>query len=263
VVVAVLVGLLAAVMARGNDVSGPPWSGNLRDCRANPMEHVHDPGRLTLVDRCSSVTGTVRSVRFVPAFDDLRIEIVPERTVRKYLRPANRGVVVADVIATDQADLHVPVKGSRISAWGAWVIDKATKAAMLLPAYRIAVIHADDTVIHGESQELHGPPLPKRLKLQAAAPRRVAVGGWITVIIRAQWVYIGTPTPASEVRLFAEMTEPDGTGVRWKAAMTNTLGVATLHMVAIQVPGTYILTLYAAPSQQPVTARVVIQVARR
>jgi hypothetical protein len=45
--------------------------------------------------------------------------------------------------------------------------------------------------------------------------------------------------------------------------MTNTLGVATLHLVAIQVPGRYVLTVYSAPSHQSVTARVQIDVARR
>jgi hypothetical protein len=218
---------------------------------------------LALISNCSTVTGTVRSVRFVPAFDDLKITMVPDRSIRSYLRPDNHGVVVADVIATDQARLQAPAVGSRISVSGAWVLDKATKAAMLLPAYRITVLHADETVIRGQSQELHGPAIPKRLRLQAAAPRRVPVGGWIDVTVRARWLYLGALSPASQVRLFAEMTEPDGTGVRWKATMTNTLGVATLHLVAIQVPGRYVLTVYSAPSHQSVTARVQIDVARR
>jgi len=264
VVAAIVVGVVVAVVARGNDVAAPAWSGKLSDCRANPMEHVHDPHRLTVVRDCSTVSGTVRAVKFVPAFDDLKITLVPDRKTRSYLPAANHGVLVADVIATDQARVRAPVRGSRITAWGAWVTDKATKTAMLLPAYRIAVTqNPNNAVIRGESHELHGPPIPKQLKLHVTAPRRVTVGGWINVTVQARWLYLGTPLPASQVRLFAEMTGPDGTGIRWKAAETNTLGLATLHLVAIQVPGNYVLTLYSSPSHQPVTAKAEIEVARK
>jgi len=262
VVTAVVVGVVAAVVARGAGPSGPAWAGNVAGCRTNPMNHVHDPHRLTLIQNCSTVSGTVQAVRLVAAFDDLKITIRADSAVRSYLPAANKGVLVADVIAPDQARVTAPARGSRITAWGAWVVDKATKTAMLLPTYRILVTHANDTVIRGESHELHGPAIPKQLKLHVAAPRRVTVGGAINVTVRARWLYIGTPTPASQVRLFAEMTGPDRMGVRWKATMTNTLGLAVLHLVAIQVPGSYTLTLYAGPSHQPVTATVKMDIAR-
>ena len=263
VLAAALVAVVLAVVARGNTVVGPTWAGDINGCRANPMQHVHDPHRLTLLNRCSTVSGTVRSVRFVPAFDDVRITMVPDEKTRGSLAAANHGLLVADVIATDQARVRAPARGSQVTVWGAWVLDKATKTTMLLPAYRIAVTHRDETVIRGHSHELHGPSLGKQLKLHVTAPRRVPVGGQLDITVRAQWLYIGVLSPAPQVHLFTEMTAGDGTGVRWKAAMTDALGVVTMHLVAIQVPGTYAVTVYGAPAHQSVAAKVVVKVARR
>ena len=82
------------------------------------------------------------------------------------------------------------------------------------------------------------------------------------VFIHATWVQAGEEKPASQIRLFAEMTTANDVGVRWKATMTDTRGIAVLHLVAIQAPGPYRLTVYAAPSGQPATATVPVYVAR-
>jgi hypothetical protein len=89
------------------------------------------------------------------------------------------------------------------------------------------------------------------------------VGGEIHAVIRAQWSLFGSLSSASQVRLFTEMTTPDGSGVRWKAIETDTRGIANLRLVAIQVPATYQLKVYAAPSRQAVVAQTSVKVAKR
>jgi hypothetical protein len=244
--------------------AAPPWLPNVVSCRAEPMAHVHDPARLEVRGRCATVGGTVKSVRLVPAYDDLKITLTPDARVLPLLPRANHGVLVADLIATDQASVVIPPVGSRITAWGAWVLDKASRTTQLLPTYHVNVdsTQVNPGVLSGHSVEKRGPPPRRRLRLSVSAPRLVAVGGRIDVTIRASWLQDRVLMPASEIRLFVELTTPDGRGVRWKATMTHTSGLAVLHLVAIQVPSAYTLTVYAAPSRQPVSAAASIDVVR-
>lgn len=261
-VLALLAGVAIAAVSRG-DHGAPPWRGSLEECRSPALAHVHDPNRLELLRACATFTGRVKVVHFVPAFDDMRITIVPTAEMRPFLPDANRGVLVADVIATDQAAVTAPPVGSQVTVSGAWVHDKATKTVMLLPAYRIVVDDVSSATIRGHSTENHGPSAPKTLQLSVSTAPRIAVGGEIRATIRARWSMFGALTPASQVRLFTEMTTPNGNGVRWKAVETDTRGIANLRLVAIQVPARYELTVYAAPSGLPVSVRTPVKVAKR
>jgi hypothetical protein len=264
IIAAVLVAGVTTVAFRTADApSAPPWVGSRTGCRATPMAHVHDPTRLVLQQTCSTFTGTVRKVEFVAAFDDVKMTVVPTKAMRAYLPSANRGVLVADVIATDQATVSIPPVGSRVSLWGAWVEDKATSTAMMLPAYQVVVDNPGDSVIRGHSVPGRTAIGPRHLRLSVEAPTRVVVGGEIRVHIHAQWSSFGQLTDASQIRLFAEMDTPDGTGVRWRAVQTDTRGMATASLVAIQVPAVYNLTVYAAPSKLAVSASTQVKVAKR
>jgi hypothetical protein len=244
--------------------AAPPWLTNVASCRDTPMAHVHDPGRLVVIGKCSTVSGMVKSVRMVSAYDDVKVTIIPDATASSYLRKANHGVVVADIIATDQASVLIPPVDSRITAWGSWVLDKATKTTQLLPTYHVRIdqLHAGSTLLTGESSEKRGPAPQRQLRLSVTAPARVPVGGRIDVVITARWLQERLLKPASQIRLFTEMTTKDNIGVRWKATMTHTDGRAVLHLVAIQIPATYTLTVYAAPSHEAVTATAVIDVTK-
>jgi hypothetical protein len=261
--VTVLAAVITAVVLRSDPQTAPPWRGSLDGCRTNAMSHVHDPSRLELLQTCSTFTGVVKAVRFVPAYNDVKITLTPTGDMGSFLPAANKGALVADVIATDYARVGLPAEGSRVSVWGAWVHDKATKTAMLLPAYRIAVEHARTEVIRGQSTEKHAPPVPRQLRLSASAQPLVTVGAEVLVNIRTRWSQFGALSPASQVRLFLEMTTPDGVGVRWKAAETDTRGVATVNMVAIQVPATYTLTVHAISENPPVSVRTPVRVTHR
>jgi hypothetical protein len=256
------IGMVAATQR--SPQADPPWAGDRSACRTAPMTHVHNPKRLKMLDACATLTGKVQSVRLISAYDDLKVTIVPDDHLRSYLRKANKGVVVADVIATDQATTTIPPVGSRITAWGAWMLDKATKTTQLLPTYRIVIdqLKSDSSILSGKSVEERGPPVQRQLQLAIKTSHRVVVGGRIDVPIQARWLQDGRLKPASQIRLFAEMTTADGTGVRWKATMTDTRGSAVLHLVAIQAPAAYTLTIYAAESGQPVSATAPIQVTK-
>jgi hypothetical protein len=252
------------VLRQLSERAAPPWVANVTSCRDAPMTHVHNPARLVVIGKCSTLSGTVKSVRLVSAYDDVKVTIIPDGRVSPYLRKANHGMVVADIIATDQANVPIPPVDSRITAWGTWVLDKASKTTQLLPAYHVRVdqLHAGSTLRTGQSLEKHGPAPKRQLQLSMTAPKQVPVGGRIDVVIRARWLQERLLRPASQIRLFTEMTTKDNVGVRWKAAMTHTDGMAELHLVAIQVPATYTLTIYAAPSHEAVTATAVIEVTK-
>jgi hypothetical protein len=264
VLLAVIAGLTAFTLTHRSTRAAPPWLPNVVACRDAPMTHVHDPGRLIVKAKCSTVSGTVKTVRMVSAYDDLKITIVPDAKLLPFLRKADNGVVVADIIATDQASVVIPPVDSRITAWGTWVLDKASKTSQLLPAYHLNIdqLHATSTVLTGRSTEKHGPPPHRDLKLSLTAPKRVSVGSRIDVTIQAQWLQNRLLKPASQIRLFTEMTTKDGLGIRWKATMTHTSGVAVLHLVAIGVPASYTLTVYAAPSRQSASTTAVIEVTK-
>ena len=269
VVLAAVIALAVVAVIRQSQPAGPPWIGDQSGCRRPPMEHVHDPQRLQLLASCSTVSGVVTDLHYVAAFDDLKVTITPDEDLTAFLDEANQGRLVLDVIATDQASVGVPAIGSRVTAWGSWVQDKATHATMMLPVYRMDMDRQSDHV-RGESIERHGPAPDRELRLTARASGKVVVGGRLDVFLQTTWLHDGRAEPASEIRLFSEMTTASGggvhwktgVGVRWKAAMTDTRGIAVLHLVAIQVPGPYLLTVYAAPSGQAVTATVPIKIAK-
>jgi hypothetical protein len=254
--------LTFGTVGRG-DLGTPAWRGSPAECRSPALAHVHDPSRLVLLSPCATSSGRVTAVRFVPAFDDLRITLVPSPVVRRFLPDSNRGVLVADVIATDQATVTAPPVGSQVTVSGAWVQDKATKTVMVLPAYRIHVNDFSSATIRGHSTENHGPSVPKELQLSVGTPPRIPVGGEIHATIQARWLMSGVHSPASQVRLFTEMTTPNGEGVRWKAVETDTRGIANLRLVAIQLPAIYQLKVYAEPSGLPVSVRALVKVAKR
>jgi hypothetical protein len=207
-----------------------------------------------------AVSGTVRSVDLVRAYNDLKIVITPDHEYREFLRDGNDGVLTVDVIATDLLRVPVPKPGAHITAVGAWVHHRANDAVALHPAYRIDVA-ADqrDTSATWATAQRQG----AELSVTAQAPKGTSIGEPVIVSVRAEWQGAGQRRPASQIHLFAELTTADGTGVRWQATRTNTLGTATVDILALEIPGQYTLTVYATPSGSDATATTDIRIARR
>jgi hypothetical protein len=265
--VAVIV-LAAAVTAvtgfwlLGSTEEAPPRHGDPAGCRQDPMAHVHHPARLKVLAECTTVSGIVRSVNLVRAYNDLKIVIAPDREYRGFLSDGNDGVLTVDVIATDLLRVPVPKPGAHITAAGAWVHNRADDAVELHPAYRIDVA-ADqrDTSATWATPAALGQGA--ELSVTAQAPKGTSIGEPVIVSVRAEWRGAGQRRPASQIHLFAELTTADGTGVRWQATRTNTLGTATVDILALEIPGQYTLTVYATPSGSDATATTGIRIARR
>lgn len=162
------------------------------------------------------------------------------------------------MIPPDVPGVRIPHPGEHVTVYGAWVIDKASHTAEIHPAWQI---HARAPTLGPR----HPAPLHRdqRLALAVRVPAAVPVGARLDVHTHARWVIHGRSRPASQVRLFTELTSAAGRGVRWKAAMTDTLGAATMPLVALDVPGPFTVTVYANASGHAAIARVSVLVKRR
>lgn len=270
-VAALVVGVAGGMAAaRGGAAAAiPPAPAQHAGCRAHPMTHVHDPGRLTVLADCVTVTGTLKSARLESAYDDLKLSVALDERDQGYLRPANRGVLTVDVVAPDIPDTTLPSAGQRATFTGAWVLNRATKAVELLPTWRVALPPtapagtAADTAVGGSKSSaaasLHA---GQQLRVSVTTPRRVTVGTRLSVAVTATWTTAAMRQPAAQIRLFMEMTDASGTGIRWKAVQTNTLGRARANLLAIQVPGDYRLNVYVVNADKAITSSNPVTVGR-
>jgi hypothetical protein len=206
-------------------------------CRQDPMAHVHDPTSLVVVARCSTVTGTVRHIRYEPRYGSQHLLVAVDPAYQRFLLPENHGLITAEVIPTDETTVHVPRVGQHASFHGAFVFNKNQQAVELHPTWRIDVPGAG-------SPQAPRPGTSPTLTVIAHAPRVVVMGGQVAVSVRTERVWQGRRKPAGGVHLFLELVAPSGKGVQWAAASTNPLGDATIHLVALRAPAQFTLTLY-------------------
>jgi len=231
--------LLARPGARPSPgLAAPPLRGAAVPCRRDPTAHVHDPTRLVLVGRCSTVGGTVREVHYEPRYGNQRLLVTVDPPYLRFLPPANRGVLTVEVLPPDETSVRIPRVGQHAWFHGAFVFDKNQRAIELHPAWRIDVTGAAPPAAPPRGS---GP----RFLARAHAPAAVAVGDTMAVLVRANLLWRGRQRPAPGAHVFVELTSPRGRGVQWAAATTNSAGDATVHLVALQAPGQFTLTLWA------------------
>jgi hypothetical protein len=267
VLVIAIVSAVVAVSARRGSAE-PTGPANRSHCRQPALAHVHDPARLTVLSDCVVVSGTVRSTRLDSAYDDNKAEVAVDRQFVHFLKPANRGLLVVDVIATDLATVQMPAAGQHATFYGAWVVNKGRKAVELHPTWRIETSPASTGESGPQPRDLHA---GQKLELAVQAPTSVPVGSGIVANVAATWAAPARhvsgqkpvkTAPASQLRLFVEATDAQGQGVRWRAKSTNTLGQATFSMLALHVPGGYRLTVYAVGKSRGEAATKSITVKR-
>jgi hypothetical protein len=235
------------------------------DCREAPMAHVHDPARFTVLADCVAVSGTLTSARLEAAFLDEKAAVSLDSTYERFLRPENHGRLIVDVIPTDIGTVVLPANGTHATFYGAWVLNRATKAIELHPAWKVVMAPTAKKQASGSSggdnaQKLHA---QQKLLVSARAPKAVKVGDALVIKVAAAWQGKGKSQPASQVRMFLEMTDHNGKGVRWKAFRTNTLGNASIKLVTIQVPGSYLTTIYPITEGASGPVKVAMTVKRR
>ena len=232
-------------------VAIPGWEAGAVSCRNDPLVHVHHPTRFSLEARCASISGTVKNVKLVEAFGDVKISVRPDANYEAFLREGNRGIVIAAVIPPDQPFVSIPSPGEHATFYGAWVVDTAQDAVELHPAWHI----------RSDNGEVL-PPARRVLDVHLGAAKSISIGEplplWVTVTSSTG----GQRRQVSEVRLFAELTSASYGGVDWEAGLTNTRGSERLGLMALQ-PGKYRITLYALKDGERGVARANVTVRRR
>jgi hypothetical protein len=228
--------------------SAPAWRPGIAPCRADPLAHVHDPGRLTMVAKCATVSGLVRQVQYKPSDGDWLVEVTVDTPYRRFLKPVNHGLLPVRVIPPDLPAVSLPLLGQHATLYGSWVINKNLHGLVEMhPAWRIIV-----TPVSGNGAVTGGPPgthrSPGLLRLAVGMPASVPVGSPVTITLHCSVVLPRTIVNASEVHLFVEIINGAGKGVRWKAGSTNTLGEAEIRLVALDAPGTFTVHIYASKS---------------
>jgi hypothetical protein len=239
IVILVAVALLARPAVRPRAApAAPAFQAGAIPCRQDPMAHVHDPTRLVLLARCSTVSGTVRHVQYEPRYGDQLLLVAVDPSYHRFLPPENEGLLLVDLIPTDEISVRIPRAGKHASFHGAFVFNKNRRAVELYPAWRI------DVAALGGSRT---PRTGRRgsFSVTVHAPPAVAVGGPVAISVHASRMQQGQRRPESNAHLFLEVVSASGKAVQWAAASTSSLGDATIHLVVLQAPGRFTLTLYA------------------
>lgn len=243
---AVLYALFSSGGVFRSSPSAPGWRPGA-PCRAHPLAHVHDPGRLEVVAKCATVSGIVQQVQYKPGDGDWQVLVTVDPSYRRFLTPTDHGLLPARVIPLDLPHVALPALGQHATFYGAWVINKNLHGrAELHPVWRIVVPNAPQGSAPGGPAGSHA--RPGRLVLTVAVPASVAVGAPFTVQVRCELIMPGKTIHASQVHLFMEIINSRGLGVRWKAGSTNSLGHADLRLVALDAPGSFTVHIYASKS---------------
>ena len=210
-----------------------------------------------MLANCATAGGTVKKVTpYDPIDGNSKLLVAVDQPYEQFLIPSNQGLLVVEVIPTDVLAVKLPAVGAHATFYGAWVLAKnELRRAEMHPTWRI-----DSTT--GQTPAKAPRPKPP-LSLQAMAPAMVRVGGGMNVVVRASQAAGGRRRPASQVHLFLEVTSAEGVGVRWAAASTNTLGVAKVYLLALDVPGVFTLSVYGHKDGQGETVKLPFRVRRR
>ena len=244
---AVLYALFGSGGVLRSSPSAPGWRPGAAPCRAYPLAHVHDPGRLEVAAKCATASGIVQQVEYKPGDGDWQVLVAVDPPYRRFLTPADHGLLPARVIPADLPDVALPALGQRATFYGTWVINKNLHGrAELHPVWRIAVPNAAQRQVSGAAAGSQA--RPGRLALTVAVPASVAVGAPFAVQARCELIMPGKTIHASQVHLFIEIVNSSGLSVRWKAGSTNTLGHADLKLVALDAPGSFTVHIYASKS---------------
>ncbi len=264
VFVVVVIGALAAsAWSRGRDTAtasaptAPAWRPGTTGCRRAVFDHVHHPTRLILLARCSTARGVVQAVKYQPQDGDWEVRLAPDAESARSLPKVNRGVLVARVIPTDLGHVALPAVGDRADVYGAWVLNKnRSYLAEMHPAWAIAV--------RGGPTRTRPAPMRRPLRVSVDAPDSSGVGELLPLRTSATTPSRrGEARPEGQVQLFVELTAGSGRAVDWKAATTNTLGAVTINMVALHVPGSYVVNVYAFKRGRQAYVRLPLTIRRR
>jgi hypothetical protein len=258
------IGAVLAFLAGGGGgaakLAAPPWYAGDVPCRSDPMAHVHDASRFILVARCSTVSGTVKSAHLDPADGTLKLQVYPDSPYRRYLTAANRGLLTAGIIPTDQPSLTAPAPGQHLTLYGAWVEERVINGVgrvRLHPTWGIQVSDPGQqleatTASQARQQQPAGAAastphidLSQSLSVKVTAPEEAGIGSPMAVSIAVDSLLEGQPKPAAGASIYCEVVGDGGRMAQWKAATVNGSGTARVDLLVSGPAGDYTLWVYA------------------
>lgn len=102
----------------------PKQSSN--QCRINPLAGVYHPSRLTVIDKCKTISGTVEDVKH-EADHDYHIRLKLDAQYKNLINAENvkvqHGDIVLEIIPMDEKRVPTVKKGEHITVTGAYVKD--------------------------------------------------------------------------------------------------------------------------------------------
>jgi hypothetical protein len=243
--------------------TAPAWQPGATACRADPLAHVHDPGRLKLVANCATASGLVQQVEYKPGDGDWQVTVAPDPQYQRFLTSADHGLLPVRVIPADLAHVPLPALGQHATFYGAWVLNRNLHdRAEMHPAWRIVAASAAPAG-RAPGGAAGSPTRPGRLVVKVTAPQMVTVGAPFTIKVLCTMGPSGRTVHASLVHLFAEIANSRGLGVRWQARSTGIQGQADFRLVALDAPGSFTVRVYASKSGLFSTAEQDLVVRRR
>jgi len=221
--------------------------------RRDIFEHVQQPTRLQLVSESVAVSGVVERVTYNPYDGDHKVYVKLDPQYEHLLRPSNNGLLVAEVIATDEPTVYIPQPGEHATFHGPLVLDRGHDHWVEIhPCWLIT------------TDSITGPLEPRRtLRVEVEASEEVVVGRPWPVAIRVVPAHDGDGSAVNGVHLFLELISAVGVTVRWKAARTNMLGEAVVRLASLVRAGEYTLYVHAAKGQDMGEAEIRLRVRRR
>jgi len=107
---------------------------------AKTLAGVYHPDRLIVLNPCQKASGVIQDVRNEED-GDLHILVLLDRPYRRLLNAGNRsrqhGWLVVEFMARDAGHLPEPSSGTRITIWGAWVLDTDHGWREIHPVYKL------------------------------------------------------------------------------------------------------------------------------
>jgi hypothetical protein len=248
--------------AAGHVAAGP---GNV--CQSDPLAGVHDPDRLTVLQKCATFVGTVsRAPALNPSDGDVTFNATPDPAYVSILNAANRaeGGLHLEIVPRDQPgctpgqpvtvgstnnlgncsglDVVFPPLGAHVRVTGTWVLDTSNNWNEIHPVWKVEILPPS------------GPVPPEKHVFKASlvgvaksGARRAAGAATVTTTgSRLCWSIAVRPSAGKPTRAVIRRNGASGAtqlGSRYapKGCLTATEGAAES---LFQQPESYSVTVY-------------------
>ncbi len=248
---------VAAACGDGSSAERAPLVPTLDEsfpyCLPDTTSHVYRPERLTHVGECVSISGIARSAKYNPYDGDSKVLVEPDPQYRHLLAASNNGLLVVEVIPTDEPKVYIPNVGEHATFYGPMVLDRGHDHWVEIhPCWLIT------------TQEIQGQLTPRNtLDVHVDAPEAVPVGQQLHIPVSAESTAFGARRSVSQAHIFIELVSTQGVMLDWAAGSTNTLGNVTLSLVSLVHAADYTLRVFATKGSDTGLIEVPIRITRR